>query len=150
MAALILLEQIRAHLVSQGLVRSTVDTGSGAPPCVLNPKGGPPQPEGNDTAFVTLQLSGQVPTDHLEGFLEEPVVEVIVRATNHGVGELLQRAIRVLLNDRHDFMVGSLHVQWCLLWRGIQPVPLPPGAKATTYDSTQSFRFQIRVAELTV
>lgn len=149
MADLLLGEELRKHLITQGVVRATLDGPGPLPPCILNPKDGAPQPVGDDTAYVTLRDSGQIPSTHLEGFLEEPILEVIVRARKSAAGILLQRVIRGQLNDRRDFTLGDLHVQWCLLWRGIQPVPLAPGAMSTSYDSTQSFRFQIRTAELT-
>lgn len=148
-------EQFRQHLITNSVARSDMNTAGALPPVILNPVEGPPQPDFKgalkaDQAFITIRLTGTAPTDHLEGFLEEPIVEVIVRAKSWPTGEMLQRVIRGLVNDRKDFMLGSLHVQWCLLWRGVQPVPLTSGAVSETFDLTQSFRFQVRVAELTV
>lgn len=144
----IVLEELSAYLIAQGVARAGGTTGS-LPPVWLDPKDGPRQPETPDTLAVTLLRTGQIPMGHLEGFLEEPVVDVVVRARNAREGELLQRSIRLLLNDKANFTIGALTVQWCLLWRGVQPLPLPQGAKIKTWDSTQSFRMQIRVAHLT-
>lgn len=150
MTDLILEEQLKAFLVTNNVVRAAKDGTGPLPWCALNLKDGPAQPTGNDTATVMLRRSGGFSTDHLEGFLEQPVVEVIVRATNSVAGVLIQRRIRTLLNDRSDFDLGQLHVQWCLLWRDAQPVPSLPGAVVSTYDTTASYSFQIRMADLVI
>lgn len=148
MTDFILVEEFKQYLVAQTIVRADNNTPGALPPCWLNPQEGPKQPTGQDTAAVTLRPAGQIPTRHLEGFLENSVVEVIVRATHAAAGERLQRQIRRSVNDRHHFALGDLTVQWCLLSRGVQPMPLPVGAASKTWDTTQTFTFQIRVADL--
>lgn len=154
MANAILIDELLTYLVSQNIVRANPSTAGALPPCWRNPKDGPPTPTGDpaagtgDQATVTIRKSGQIPPRHLEGFLEDQVVEVIVRGFKSTVVERLQRQIRLALNDRHHFTIGTLTVQWCLLARGEQALPGPPDAAKPTVTTTQSFTFQVRVADL--
>lgn len=148
MPDLILIEEFKQYLVAQGIVRADNTTPGPLPPCWLNPQEGPRQPSGADTAAVTIRLAGQLPTRHLEGFLENAIAEVIVRATHAAAGERLQRDIRRSVNDRYHFQLGDLTVQFAVLVRGIQPLPLAAGATTKTWDTTQSLLFQLRVADL--
>lgn len=144
MADLIVIEQMRAYLIAQGLVRAWEAEGA-APPCILNPRDGAPEPVAPDLSTVTLVQTLHVPVDTLEQrYLAEPVVDVIVRSTTSPRAELLQRSIRGVLADKRLFTMGSLLVERSLVWREDQHL----AADQRTYMRVQSFRLLCRIKAL--
>ncbi len=145
MADLILIEQLRAYLVAQGIVRAWKAIGT-LPQCILDPRDGAPEPAGQAyaDATVTLQQTGHVVRPSDEEFLEEPVVDVTVRAYRSQDAELLQRRIRNALNGEELLTAGTLLIEWARVWRGDQPL----WSDATSYTRRQSFRFGMRVKAL--
>lgn len=144
MADLFLVEQLRAYLVAQGIVRNAETTGP-LPPCWMNPRDGAREPTGSDLAAVTLIQTLAIPQPgEVQRFLEEPIVDVVVRATSDPRAQLLHRQIRGVLADRDLFTMGSLLVERCLVWRMDQPT----GQNDKTYSRTGSFRFLVRVKAL--
>jgi hypothetical protein len=146
-ADLLVTAELRAFLVTAGVVRAG-ETPGAPPACWFNPHEGPKQPVAGETAAVTLIAGLQVPTRVNEAFMEDRIVDVWVRATSFPVGELLQRSIRGLVNDKRNYLMGALLVEHSILWAGISNVPPESGAKIKTYDTRQSFRFMARTAAL--
>ena len=144
MADLFLVEQLREYLVAQGIVRKAEQTGA-APPCWMNPRDGAREPVSPDLAAVTLVQTLAVPQPgEVQRFLEEPIVDVIVRATTDPRAQLIHRQIRGALADKELFTMGSLLVERALVWRMDQPT----GQNDKTYSRTGSFRFLVRVKAL--
>lgn len=144
MADLIVVEQLRAYLVAQGIVRNAESAGA-APPCWLNPRDGAKEPVSPDLSAVTLVQTLAVPQDVLhQPFLQEPIVDVLIRATTSPRAELLQRAIRGVLADKRLLTMGDLLVERSLVWREDQHLQ----ADDRTYTRVQSFRFLCRVKAL--
>lgn len=146
MSDLIAVEELRTYLVAQGVVRSWQATANGLPQCILNPRDGAPEPQGEDyqDATVTLARIGQVPPNVQEEFLEDALVECIVRAYRSPDAEMIQRRIRAQLNGLRLFTMGSLIVEWARVFTGDQPL----GSDETSYTRMQTFLIQARVRSL--
>lgn len=144
MADLIVIEQMRAHLIAQGLVRAW-ETDGAAPPCILDPRDGAPEPVDPDLSTVTLVQTLHVPVEIMEQrYLAEPVVDVIVRSRTSPRAVLLQRSIRGVLADRRLFEMGDLLVERSLVWREDQQLD----ADERCYTRVQSFRLLCRIKAL--
>lgn len=144
MADLILIEQVQAYLVAQGVVRLP-NTSGPVPMCWLDPRDGAPEPKAPEAVTVTLIPSLTIPGSWLEGVvLEEKIVDIMVRSKFSAPGELVQRQIRGQLEERKNIFFGTLRVEWSKQWRGIQRVT----SDETSYTTVQSFRIACRVKSL--
>lgn len=161
MAGLIVIEQLQAYLVAQGVAQLPGSDPSPLLPSIWTmPRQGAAQPRADkDTGelleeqTITLddkQLSGP---PGVEAWLEDCFVDVIVRSKNAGAGKLLHRAIRGLLQPvgsspagRRNWMMNELHVLYSSIWRSEQP--LPPVENGLTYDRVASYRFRCARSDL--
>lgn len=149
MADLILIEQLATYLVDQGIARPWAASGS-LPQVIKNPRDGAPQPglEGTpyagETAIITVAQVNQIPPVWLEEFIEQPQVQVIVRAFKSAQGELIQRQISRALTNKRLFTMGALTVEWCQQFAGVSPI----GADELSYDTAQTFVFGVRTKAL--
>lgn len=147
MADLFLIEEFRAYLIAQGIVRAYGTAGS-LPQCVLAPRDGAPEPLPTGKAYadavVTLEQTGHVVRGPMEEFLEEPVVSVTTRAFRSQDAELIQRRIRDSVNGEELLTMGSLLVEWARVWLGDQSL----AADQTSHTRRQALRFGVRVKAL--
>lgn len=145
MADLHLIEELRAQLITSGVVQAQTAAPSLTVPSVwLEPRDGVPEPRTGENVTVTLREGTEIPGEWLEGFLEERVVDVIVRSRQSAPGKLVQRSVRGLLHDRREFFLGGLRVEWSHVWRGTQLL----GSDETAYTTLQAFRVACRVKSL--
>jgi hypothetical protein len=144
MADLTLIEELRAHLIANGLVRDP-DVPGAAAACHLQPRNGMPEPAVG-AVVAALVPGAQIPAlqRHVDAYLEQRLVDVIVRARTGADAELLHRQIRRLIAEQRGVMFGALRVEWCALWTGDQPT----GSTDTYYERTQTFRIGARVKAL--
>lgn len=158
MPELVLIEELGDYLVAQGVARAGNGPVGALPPVWLAPIDGVPQPDGDDTAAVTLSPNTVIPGEWLEGFLEERAIDVYVRADDSRIGELLQRQVRRLLDERKEIFVGALRLEWSKHFSGPHPIRLAAGSSdvagdssapaSRTYDTVQTFRMAARVKSL--
>lgn len=146
MSDLILIEQFRQYLVDQGVVRAWGDSANGLPQCILQPRDGAPEAQGQayQDATVTLTKIGQQPPAPLEEFLEDALVQCITRAYKAVDAELIQRRIRAVANGQKLFVMGTLTVEWARVFAGDQPL----GSDETSYTRMQTFMLQARTRSL--
>lgn len=163
MPDLIVIEQLLAYLVSEGIAQRLSATPIGALPAVcLAPRDGAPLPR--DLTLVDNAWTGEVTItlvdsltlgrDGLQPYVENCFVDVIVRSPQPTPGKLVQRRIRELIaptnepGGRHQWMMGALLVERSFEWRGDQPLPrsqaLAAGDDKGTYDRVASYCFAAR------
>lgn len=141
-----MLEQLRAHLVANTLVRLP-DTAGAAPVCVLPgaPDDGTPLPPDGEQVLVELEAGPRVPgRPFSDKWIEHRIVHVIVRSRSPWPGELLQREIAALIVERRGEYFADLRVEWCRLYRGDQVT----GTSSGCLERTQSFSIAARVKSL--
>lgn len=146
MADLHLIEELRDYLIAEGIVRAFEATTGTAPRCILAPRDGAPEPTGKTyaDATVTLEQTNHVARPAMEEFLEEPIVDVTVRAGKAPDAELIQRRIRQQINGENLLVVGDLVLEWVRVWLGDRPI----GSDSLGYWRRQSFRIGVRVKAL--
>lgn len=144
MADLLVAEEVQTYLIAQGIVRDPPVPGP-LPPCWIDPDEGAPEPAEDVEATVTLFSIGEIPQEWLEGtFLQERVLDVVVRARHPRDGELLQRDIRVALEEKKNVMFGQLRIEWSKLFRGVQYLD----SDHESHRTLQSFRIAARMKSL--
>jgi hypothetical protein len=141
------LEQLRAHLVTNALVRLPGTVGA-APVCRLpgDPSYGTPEPDAGQDVVVDLDAGARVPWRQPFGdrYIEQRIVDVTVRSTFPWPGELLQRQIANLVIEQRGVFFGDLRVEWCRLFRGDQLT----GSDSRLFERMQSFTIAARVKSL--
>lgn len=147
MPELHVLDELRAYLITAGVVQAQSAAASTALPSVwLNPKDGAPLPRQGENATVTLIDTNMSGPPMMEAWIEETFIDILVRSRTAAPGKLLQRQIRGLLSPTGDlygrkgWMMNTLRVEYSTLWRGDQA--LPPDEYGWT--RVQSFRFGVR------
>jgi hypothetical protein len=160
MADLIVIEELQAYLIAQGVAQAPNTAPSLTVPSVWTmTRDGAPLPRNTNgviTENATITLDDtllRAPSD-LEAWMQEAFVEVIVRARNAGTGKLLQRQILRLLvpfdahGGKKQWMMGSLLVEQSTEWKGDQPLPQMRAIAQTdphiTFDRVASYRFACR------
>lgn len=149
MPDLLVLDELLAYLVAQGVAQRPSDPASLDLPSVWRqPRDGAPEPRKNastgelaEHATITL-VAAQAgpPTERGDEAIEEALVDVVVRARDNQTAQLLQRQIRALLHPpdapyaRRLWGMGALLVESSRIWRGDQPVD-----SGEFYTRTQSF-----------
>lgn len=157
------LDQLQLYLVAQSIGQMPETAPSESHPVIYTmPRtGGAPLPRKNEAGkplekiTITLQDAsvgaGKV---QLETFLEETIVDVIVRAEQANDAKLTHRAIRNLLSPigalrgRSDWMMNELRVLYSEVFTNEQP--LPPLNDGITYDRIATFRIVCTRASLAV
>lgn len=166
MADLIVIEELQAYLVAQG-----VGIAPASPPPAAGvelvtiwtaPRDGAALPrnvakvggrwQGESTVTLTDTL-GRSPSA-LEEWMTETFIDVVVRSPRAQTGKLLQRQIHALIvpfgatGGRKQWLMNSLLVEQSLEWRGDQPLPqrqaVAENDRHATYDRVQSFCFRCR------
>jgi hypothetical protein len=113
-----LLDALKAHLVSQGLVRDPRTAGA-LPPFWRQPRLGTPAPGETPSGGATTEagdpvvaayITGGFPIGRFESAWRRPVVEVRVRASKAPTGEDLAESILAAVIDRTDWLMGGRRV----------------------------------------
>lgn len=164
MADLILIEELQAYLVAQGIGQLPGATPSLSVPSIwLLPRDGAALPRNLEKVggsgwtgetTITLRDTNLSGPPGLEAWIEEAFVDIITRAPQAGTGKLIQRQIKGLLSpfDRHNgraqWMMSNLLVEQSMEWRGDQELPqrqsIAEGDPHVTYDRVASYRFRCR------
>lgn len=145
MADLLLVEEVRDYLITQGVVKAPGTSGT-LPVIAIDPVDGVPEPVPPADAVVGIRPGLQVPPARwYEEFLDERIVEFRVRALTSSRAELIQRQIRQQINGKKATSFGRLFVQHTMLHRS-QPMP-PSGG---LYEYLLSFVIVARVTQYAV
>lgn len=117
-----LAKELRADLVSAGLVRAPGTAGS-LPACWVQPAGGVPAPgEGAVTAEKSDPVVGLLTGVGVSGapfeqqWLSRDSIDVVIRASAGKMPDafVLGRKIRRRITDRRGFQLGGLRVEECI------------------------------------
>jgi hypothetical protein len=149
MADLLVLDELLAYLVAQGVAQRPSETPSVDLPSIWKqPRDGAPEPRKSastaelaEAATITL-VAAQTgpPLERGDEAIEEALVDVVVRARSNQTAQLIHRQIRGLLHPvdapyaRRLWTMGDLLVESSRIWRGEQPVD-----SGEFYTRTQSF-----------
>lgn len=148
MAELSLAEELRAHLVTNGLVQLPGDAGD-LPVCRLPAAAaddGQLEPATKDKITVDLEVGPRIPSRgaFFDSYVERRLVDVVVRARRPWDAELLQRQVgRLLAEVRHEYF-NDLLVEVCRIFTGDQET----GSTARFIERTQTFLVDARVKSL--
>lgn len=150
MPELILIEELRAYLITQGAVQAQNATPSTALPSIwLDPREGAPEPRQGENVTVTLVDMMLAGPSGLDGWMEDTFVDVIVRSRTKSPGVLAHRVIRNLLAPINDhagrklWTMNDLLVERSTMWRPEQPVVFND-PQLRTYTRTAAYRFEVR------
>lgn len=160
MADLILVEELRAYLIAQGIAQAQSTTPSLTTPSIwLAPRDGAPdlrRVNGDiaEAATITLVDDGNTQPSELEEWVEATMVDIIIRARTAVPGKLLFRRIAELLvpydgsQGRRGWMMHNLLVESSTLWQGDQPMRQRQSVGETdphsTWDRVATYRFVAR------
>lgn len=153
MPRIVVVEALRDLLVATGTAEAAVvkrarngavELGNSGtlPVVVLDPRSGPWSPSGAVTSVVTLRQRGIVPQPVRERFVEVALVDAVAIATSSPALELVQRDLRILLDDQRGYLAGTLRVEDSRLYAPPLPVRTPDEA---TFGSVQTFAVACRV-----
>ncbi len=153
MARIVVVEALRDFLIANGIAEAPVVKRSRAgavelgndgtlPVVVLDPRSGPWSPSGAVTAVVTIRSRGLIPQPVRERFVERSLVDTVVVATSSPRLELVQRDLRIALDDQRGYLAGTLRIEESLLYTSPLPVRTPDEA---TFGSVQTFAVACRV-----
>jgi hypothetical protein len=160
MADLLVAKELHSYLIAQGVAQHPDTTPSLTVPSVwLQPRDGAPLPRDNngtvlENATITLKDPMLTSPSSLEEWIEEAFIDVIVRARQSSMAQLIHRQIRGLIvpfdasGGRKQWMMHDLLVEYSDQWRMEQELPQLRGVAATdahvTYDRVASYRFACR------
>ena len=142
-----LLDELRAHLVTAGVVRVPRTAGS-APPMFLSPKNGTPAPGESESGNSVEQgdpVVGAYRTDGIAGgpyvskWRRKPIVELRFRASKVSAIEQLELNITGKIADRRDFQMAGQYVIECQQWRELQLIE----SGAQGYEYLASYWFEL-------
>jgi hypothetical protein len=146
--ALLLIEELRAALIAEGLVRRPPVAGP-LPPMFLHPREGVPAPGAGraperDADLVTglFMTGGTAARPYVEWLEEQRTVDVRYRSRQASTAERLARKIEAALSGRRHWLMGQLLVEQALVWRPLGLVV----SDDLGYDFVQSFAFDVRRA----
>lgn len=154
MPDLIVVEQLRDYLITEGVANGDMDTPSLTLPSIwLMPRDGAPLPREGETMTLTLHDTNLNGPPGVEAWLEDTFIDIIIRAKNAGEAKLLHRSIKSLLHPigvrpsgKQHWTMNELPVLYSATWRGEQPLPRSEDGK--TYDRIASFRFRCARSDL--
>lgn len=160
MPNLIVVEQLRAFLIAEGVGQSLTATPSPTVPSVwLMPRQGAAMPRQDkdsgaqvEKQTITLLDTNLMGPPNMEAWLEDAFIDVTVRSLNPPEGKLLHRVIRNLLapigklQGRANWTMNELHILSSHIWRAEQA--LPPVDNGLTYDRVASYRIRCARSEL--
>ena len=144
-----LLDALKAHLISQGIVRDPRTAGS-LPPFWRQPRDGVPAPgevPSNGTAteagdpVAAAFISGGFPVGRFESAWRRPTVEIRIRASKAPAGEDLGEQIIAAVIDRTNWTMGGRQIIEAQMWRPLAPV----GSDAQGFDYLLAVAFEIYV-----
>lgn len=144
-----LLDNLRAYLISQGVVRDPRDgSNPNLPPLWLAPRFGVPSPgsteginpvEAHKDAVLGAFDATDIPPTRFEGFLRHAHVELVFRTRTAPMAKSLENSIRAAINDKRGWMMANMPVNESLLYRGFQPV----GSDNLGYTYTEEYAFDL-------
>jgi hypothetical protein len=146
-----LLDNLRAYLISQGLVRDPRDGSQQGvlPPLWIAPRLGVPAPgqtEGINTVesdaklVVAINPATDIPPARYEGWLRYNHVQFVFRGRTPQPVLSLENSIRAAINDKRGWTMGNVAVIESLLFRGLQPLGSDP--VAFNYECEYSFAIE--------
>jgi hypothetical protein len=144
-ADLIVVEELKAYLVAQGLAVHPGPSLS-LPSVWTPPRDGAMHPRDGENATIVLAESLNAPAGTLEAWITESFVNVIVRAREDRDAKLIQRSILDLIHPnaahggRFVWTMNNLVVEYSRVWRGDQALE----ADKVSYTRVQSFVFGCR------
>jgi hypothetical protein len=164
MADLLVAKELQAYLVAQGVGQLPSATPSLTVPMItLQPRDGAPLPRrasktaGSafiESATITIRDPLLSSPSSLEEWMEEAFIDIIVRALQGPLCQLIHRQIRGLIvpydssGGRKQWMMNNLLVEMSDQWRSEQDLPQLRAVGATdahvTYDRIASYRFACR------
>lgn len=143
-----LLTELRAHLVTAGVVRAPTVPGS-LPVLWIEPRLGVPAPgetpaggsasQAGATAVAGAFITGGFAPQPYESFMRRPIVDFRLRTSTALAAEQLELAITAALIDRRDFMLGALYVIECEQWRALTRL----GSDAQGFEFMASYWLEI-------
>jgi hypothetical protein len=125
-----LLDALKTHLISQGLVRDPRTAGV-LPPFWRQPRLGTPAPGETPSGGSSIEagdpvaaafISGGFPMARFESAWRRPVVEVRIRASKAPAGEDLGENILAAVIDRTNWVMGGRQIIESQMWRPLTPV----------------------------
>lgn len=162
MADLLVAQELQSYLVAQGVGQDPDDTPSLTLPSIwLQPRDGAPLPRVDKSTGIALEAVAITIKDpmltspsSLEEWMEEAFIDIIVRAHQPAMAQLVHRQIRGLIvpfeasGGRKQWMMNNLLVETSTQWRMEQELPQLRGIAATdshrTYDRVASYCFACR------
>lgn len=151
--ALIVVEELHAYLITQGVAQAPDAVPSETVPSVfLQPRQDAPTPREGENQTVTLVDTNLSGPPGVEAWLQDCFIDIIVRSRNDAEGKLLHRAIHGLLapigqlGGRKHWRMNELLVQESRMWR--QERPMPTVENGLTYDRAASFQFRCARSDL--
>lgn len=145
-----LLDNIRAYLISQNLVRDPRDgTKQGVlPPMWIMPRFGCPAPgqtesigeiESDPNLVAAINQQPDIPPARYEGWLRRNHVSFVFRSRNPPPALALENQIRAVLNDKRGWMMVNVPVNESLIVRGLQPM----GADQIAFNFECEYEFSL-------
>lgn len=145
MADLFVIQELQDELVTEGIGQLPATSPTTVRASVwLQPRDGAPEPRSGENVTITLIPVSAVPPDPFEGFLERQVIDVVVRARKREQGETVHRRVREILNDRREWTMGALRVEWSSLVAGMGPVT----SDETSYTTRETYEIAARAKSL--
>lgn len=159
---LLVAQELQSYLIAQGVAQHPDTAPSLTVPSVwTQPRDGAPLPRDDKTtkaalenATITIKDPMLTSPSSLEEWIEEAFLDVIVRARQPAMAQLIHRQIRGLIvpfdssGGRKQWMMNNLLVEYSDQWRMEQELPQLRGVAATdahvTYDRVASYRFACR------
>lgn len=139
-----LLEAMRDHLITAGVVRKPAVAGA-LPPLWLEPRNGTPAPgEGNSPVGVDpdlvigAEMSGGTVSQRHQGFFRFDGVGFTIRSRTAPLAITFESQLRALINDVRQVMWGDLLIIESLQFRPLQPL----GRSEQAYDWSTEYLVQ--------
>jgi hypothetical protein len=142
-----LLEALKTHLITQGLVRSPRTAGS-LPPLWLQPRLGVPAPGEIPSGGATVEagdpvvaafISGGFPVERFESAWRRPTVEIRIRASKAPTGEDLGESILAATIDQTNWLMGGRQIIESQMWRPLTPL----GSDEQGFDYLLAVAFEL-------
>ncbi len=140
---MLLLEHLREHLITAGLVRKPAAAGA-LPPMWLEPRDGVKAPgEGTTTErhpdlIVGAFMSGGVISQRHQGFFRFDGVDIHLRARTAPIALRFESDLRAAINDRRNVDFAGLTIIECLQFRPLQSL----GRDEQSFDYVTEYLLQ--------
>lgn len=151
MPELLLTNELQDYLVTQGIGQLPSAAPSGSVPSIwLDPRDGAPEPRDGENVAISIIDTGLAVPGDLDGWMDDSIIDIVVRSRSKPTAVMAHRAIRNLLapiNDyagRKQWFAGALRVERSTIWRPEQPVRVTEDADRRCYTRTAAYRFEVR------